>query len=216
MLTVWCVLNGTKYTDEDVHILRGMVDCNLAQPHRFICLSDRPVAGVTCLIPTEKWPGWWMKLALFRYAEGQNLYLDLDSVVIGNLDGLVSEQISLPANWAQSGWGGCQSSVMSWGTVDYRYGGLADTFNVDELESPTSEDCGRYHGLHGDQDYITAQLGNPGDGAVVPMKGIYSYRYHCQNGPPGDAKVICFHGNPKPGQVGDDWVIAARSMSTRR
>lgn len=210
-LTVWCVLTGTKYTDKDVYILRSMVDRNLSIPYHFRCLSDRKVPGVDCVVPVERWPGWWLKLALFRYSTGDNLYLDLDSVIVGPLDDLFSEQLSLPANWAQSGWGGCQSSVMSWG-LDYSY--LPDMFNVNELEPATPLDCGRYHGMHGDQDFITLHMGNPDGTSVIPMKGIYSYKYHCQNGPPEDARVICFHGEPKPNQVNDAWVIQSRSIPT--
>ncbi len=211
MLTVWAVLNGTKYQDEDAHILKGMVDRNLLQPHRFRCLSDRPIDGIDCLIPAEQWPGWWMKTLLFRYADGFNLYLDLDVVIVGNLDGLVSERLSMPANWAQSGHGGCQSSVMAWG---HDYSVLPDLFNVNELEAPEGGNCGRYHGLWGDQEFITLHLGNPGDGTVEPMHGIVSYKYHARNGLPEGAKVVCFHGEPKPGQVQDAWVRAARSTPT--
>ena len=56
MLTAWCVLNGDKYADSDVYILRDMVARNLDQPHRFRCLSDREIPGVDCFIPDEQWP----------------------------------------------------------------------------------------------------------------------------------------------------------------
>ena len=210
MLTVWCVLNGDKYSDIDAHILKGMVERNLYQPHRFRCLSDRPIEGIDCLIPADRWPGWWAKLLLFRYSEGQNLYLDLDVVVTGNLDGLVSERLAMASNWAQSGHGGCQSSVMSWA---HDYSVLPDMFRVEELEPPANGNCGAYRGLWGDQEYITHQLGCPG-GVIAEMKGIYSYKYHCRDGLPDDASVVCFHGEPKPGQVSDAWVTKSRFIPT--
>jgi hypothetical protein len=209
VISVWSVLNGTKYTDEDVYILRDMVARNLKQSHRFNCLSDRDIPGVNCTIPEENWPGWWAKLLLFHYTTGFNLYFDLDVVIVGPLDELVSRTLSLPANWGQSGHGGCQSSVMSWGVP---YWSIPDAFNVDELEAPADGGCGRYRGLWGDQELITDLYGNPGSDRIHEMRGIYSYKYHCLQGPPSDAKVVCFHGEPKPGQVNDPWVIAARSM----
>lgn len=208
MLTVWCVLNGDKYRDCDVHILREMVENNLDQPHRFRCLADREISGVDTFIPDEQWPGWWAKLSLFRYSSGQCLYLDLDVVVVGNLDRLLSEALSMPANWAQSGHGGCQSSVMSW-KGDYSQ--ITDQFNPQQLHAPQNGNCGAYgkHRLWGDQEFITDIMGDPGE-RVKPMANIYSYKYHCRQSLPDDASVVCFHGEPKPSQVNDAWVRKAR------
>jgi len=209
LITVWSVCNGTKYTDEDVYILRDMVARNLTQPHRFRCLADREITGVDTFIPDEQWPGWWAKLGLFRYSTGQCLYLDLDTVIVGNLDRLLSVPLSMPANWGQSGHGGCQSSVMSWGQD---YGWIADRFDVSQLRTPERGNCGGYgqQNLWGDQEFITEVVGSPGNG-IIPMHHVFSYRYHAVGGPPGDASVICFHGEPKPAAVLDQWVIAARS-----
>lgn len=209
MLTVWSVCNGDKYSDSDVYILRDMVARNLDQPHRFRCLADRLIPGIDCLIPEESWPGWWAKLLLFKYGTGHCLYLDLDTVVVGPLDDLVSKRLAMPANWGQSGHGGCQSSVMSWGQD---YSGLYRYFDPDEL-IVTSErhSCGRFRGLWGDQEFITRLMGSPGEAEVVPMTGVYSYKYHCREGLPHDAVVVSFHGDPKPGEVSDSWVVNSRS-----
>ena len=209
MITVWAVLNGDKYDEREVFILRDQVARHLRQSHRFQCLADRPIKGMNCVIPEESWPGWWSKLLLFRYSTGFNLYLDLDCVVVGSLDGLVSRSLSMPANWGQSGHGGCQSSVMAWG-VPYRL--LPDGFDADLLDAPTEGNCGLYMGLWGDQGYLTKLYGDPGAGRIHAMQGIYSYKYHCQEGaPPADASVVCFHGDPKPDQVTDSWAIQSRS-----
>ena len=138
------------------------------------------------------------------------LYLDLDVVVTGELDSLLSERLSLPSNWGQSGHGGCQSSVMSWDTKSGSYGVLADLFHVENLTPPANGNYGYYQGLWGDQEYITQHLGNPGR-YIREMHGVYSYKYHCQGDVPDDASVVCFHGAPKPKDVKDSWVIEARS-----
>lgn len=208
MLTVWTVCVGDKYTDEDVQIVRHMVAQNLETAHKFRCLSDRRIEGIDCFIPDEAWPGWWSKLLLFKYATGQNLYLDLDVVVTGPLDRLISPQLSMPKNWAQSGHGGCQSSVMSWG---HYYPELWRTFEPSMLKPPENGNCGSFMGLWGDQEFITRKLGAPG-GKIAAMPGIYSYKYHCRQSLPDDAAVVCFHGEPKPGQVTDAWVVSRRSM----
>lgn len=212
MLNVWCVKNGTKYTDDDVYILQDMVARNLRASHRFHCLADRDIGGVNCTIPEENWPGWWSKLLLFRYAAGFNLYLDLDSVVVGPLDDLISKTLSMPANWAQSGHGGCQSSVMAWGQP---YPLIPESFHVERLAAPRAGNCGDYNGLWGDQEFITSLYGDPGSDRIHAMQGVISYKYHCQQGLPSDAKVVCFHGEPKPNQVQDEWVIRSRSTPIR-
>lgn len=217
MLTVWCVLNGTKYADEEARLLRAQVARHLRQPHAFRCLSDRLIPGVDCVVPEDRWPGWWAKLLAFRYARaGLHLYLDLDSVVVGPLEELLSQQLSAPKNWAQSGFGGIQSSVMSWGGD---YGWIADQFDAAQLRPHPDHPHGRYGDTDywGDQGFLTAVCGEPGAGLVRAMQGVFSYRYHCQHGgPPAGARVVQFHGSPKPAEVSDAWVQAARSSTTTR
>ena len=214
MITVWCVCVGSGYSHDEVRILQAQVARNLSRPHKFIALTDRQIDGVECLIPDEIWPGWWSKILLFRYgATEQNLYLDLDSVVVGDLAPLLSDQLSAPANWAQSGHGGVQSSVMAW-TGDYSH--IADAFNPKLLKDDPRHPFGRYNNTDwwGDQGFLTGLLGEPGAGKIKPMAGVYSYRYHCQNGPPSDASVVAFHGIPKPVEVNEEWVLKARSFTT--
>jgi len=226
MLTVWCVCVGDKYSDEDVWILQRMVANNIKQPYQFKCLADRIIPGVYSVLSKHDWPGWWSKLELFEIAtEGQHLYFDLDVVITGNIDELVSKKLSMPKNWAQSGHGGCQSSVMAWGD-DYSV--LSDAFQPELLSDPSGGNYGWYGDLRlwGDQEFISYFLGAPGDGLditnidddepryivrVVEMKHIYSYKYHSRQSLPHDARVVCFHGLPKPSDVNDQWVKDARS-----
>lgn len=93
MITVACVLRqGGKvgYDATWVSKLRNSVRRNLQMPHRFVCLSD-------CDVNCERIPlinagiGFWSKLELFRpkLLTGPILYLDLDTVICGNLDEIV-------------------------------------------------------------------------------------------------------------------------------
>lgn len=98
MINIACVLRqGGKvgYDATWVEKLQNSVARNLSIPHRFVCLSD---VDVPCeRIPLEpvggaKEPGWWAKLQLFKTGlfAGPVLYFDLDTVITGNLDELVT------------------------------------------------------------------------------------------------------------------------------
>ena len=209
MLTVWTVCVGDKYTDADVQCVARMVSKHLDRPYRFRCLADRPIAEIGTQITAVDWAGWWQKLYLFHVEKGPAIYLDLDVVVTGSLDSLLSERLSMPANWGQSGYGGCQSSVMAW---EGDYSAISDAFDPSRLSEPANGNFGYYGSkrLWGDQEFITDLMGSPG-GDIAEMSGVYSYKYHCRQQLPTDAKVVCFHGNPKPNQVSDAWVVRQRS-----
>jgi hypothetical protein len=183
-----------------------MVGRNLSQPFRFICITDQSIAGVECKAPVVEYEGWWQKIGLFAcgFAPGPALYLDLDVVVCGFLDEyadiactLQPESMRAPNNWAQSGHGGVQSSVMIWKTAPRK---VFDTFDY-EIESER---------LHGDQCWLT-QLRDDQTIDCGELNHVYSYKYHCMNKRvPTGAKVIVFHGKPDPHEVTDQWVRMAR------
>ena len=94
MINVVCLLRqGGKvgYDASWVEKLQRGVQRNLTLPHRFVCLSD---CDVPCerieLLPGDH--GFWSKLQLFRpgILSGPTLFLDLDTVVCGDLDEVIS------------------------------------------------------------------------------------------------------------------------------
>lgn len=213
MLTVWCVwwrdpANPDKYSEYYVQRLQREVRNNLTVPHRFVCITDEAVDGVATMPPPEKYPGWWAKVGLFKrgVATGHNLFLDLDVVVTGSLDDLVktyrAEPLAMPSNWARSGHGGCQSSVMLWNDCAMTRK-IYEQFDPRIAHWPPINQPGV---LWGDQEWIT-ELRNKGEIQVTPMRAdwIKSYKYHCTNGLPPDTRVVVFHGDPKPPQVGASW-----------
>ena len=98
---------GDRYTPAHVHRLASMVDRHLSLPHRHVCYTDDPrgIDGSISVRPIwrrhARLGGCWRKLGLFAPELGtmlglkRVLYLDLDTVVCGSLDPLVSEPVDL-------------------------------------------------------------------------------------------------------------------------
>lgn len=176
MLTVACVLSeGPKRTYNRTHVTRleDMVAGYLKQPYRFVCLDDSP------------FPGWWAKISLFEPGrfKGRVLYLDLDVTITGNLDELADYPASFVAidDWLRPT---LNSSVMAWNA------GIANHIFMNFTN----------HDMAGDQDFITEQMP---DAKTYPSSWCVSYRKHVQmfRTVPLEAKVIVYHGFPKPWQI---------------
>lgn len=209
-MNVYCVYWGDKYHPDYVPRLRDQVARNLSIPHEFRCITDREFSDVDCVEPVCDFPGWWQKIGLFKpgFIKGQSLYLDLDVVIVGRLDDLVEASIpkpgvlACPENWAQSGHGGCQSSVMLWQGDSCQV--IWDEFNPAWAHWPPRNEPGVFWG---DQEWITHQR-DTGRLKVAHTKPEYvvSYKYHCRNGLPADARAVVFHGKPDPHEVSEPWM----------
>ena len=206
MLTVWTMCTGSAYDPYYVQRLKREATKHLSIEHQFICITehDIPQVPVTMKPPTD-WPGWWGKLGLFKpgVASDWNLWLDLDVVVTGSLDELALRyrecELACPANWAQSGHGGCQSSVMVWNGKCHA---PFEMFNAEDARWPPVNDGG----LWGDQEMLT-MLRDSGQINVTHTEPdlVRSYKYHCRGGLPENCRVVVFHGEPKPADVREPW-----------
>ena len=113
-------------------------------------------------------------------------------------------------NWAQSGWGGCQSSVMYWESGSGKI--INDEFDPSIAHWPPINTPGV---LWGDQEWIT-QLRDEKRLAVEYFNSVdvVSYKYHCRGvGLPDATKVAVFHGKPNPSEVSDKWAMDARDVN---
>jgi len=210
MLTVWSMSTGGRYSDYFVQRLQREVKKYLDMEHRFVCICDHEIEGVSTILPPTDYPGWWGKVGLFKpgVAAMQNLWLDLDVVVTSDLTDLIKsygdEQLAMPTNWAQSGHGGCQSSVMVWrGGKGCQSEWIYRMFKPEWAHWPPVNQPGV---LWGDQEHIT-QLRDSGRIKVTPIneKWVKSYKYHCIGRLPDDCRVVVFHGSPNPDEVSEDY-----------
>lgn len=152
----------------------------------FICLDDSRL--------DHGWPGWWSKIEAFRI-KGPAVYLDLDTVVTGDL-----RRLDMGSGfWMVSDFYNpkvANSSAMYWsGNVSIVY---------DAFRNDADALMARYDAMQariGDQAFIEDVL-TPNrfpDGLVV------SYKKHARKGPPAGAVAVTFHGRPKPHEAGG-WV----------
>jgi hypothetical protein len=196
-LTVWSVLWGDKYDKAYVYALKEMVEKNLSVPHQFRCITTQSLPGIVTVKPFVPYSGWWQKIGLFAptIATGPSLYFDLDVVITGNIDYLADftkHQFAAPANWAQSGHGGIQSSVMAWA------GNWFDPFKAFNYQEHSKR-------LWGDQEFLWEFLGDKWE----RIPGIGSYKYHVRgSGKIPDWMNVCvFHGKPDPHEVKDKCLL---------
>mgnify|MGYP001557842518 CR=1 FL=1 len=187
-VTIACVLSpGPLYTSWHVDRLKDMVAQHMSQPYQFVCVDD------------SKFPGWWAKIDLFKPGRftGRVLYLDLDSTVIGSLDDIANHKhpslFSMMENFKEfkePNKARLNSSVMAWDAEKANH--LFTEFTPSVMER-----------LNGDQNWISEQMP---DAATFPEDLCVSYKVRRAKLKtiPKDARVVCYHGNPKPWDLPSD------------
>ncbi len=189
-LTVACVLrSGGAYDATHVAGLRDQVSHWLPSA-RFVCLSDVPVECER--VPLESdWPGWWAKIELFRQFKERTLYMDLDSVIVGDPAPLVTGDFVMCRNWILPHL--FTSAVMTW---DGDYSHIADAF------APVADEVMRDYVTceqWGDQAWIAEHAGNV-EGFAPGM--VESYRLQVQKRrkivPSEGTRVVAFNQESPP------------------
>jgi len=201
MLTVACVLkSGGIYDASWVERLRAGVTRHLPIAHRFVCLSDIDAPCERIALERD-WPGWWSKIEALRL-EGPVLYFDLDTAIVGELTDIahcceVAPFIMLRDFYRPDGLG---SGVMGWNAFDVSAISFYERFAIVPAgwmkaiggrgDQGFIEDAANHDGIFRWQDALPGQ--------------IVSYKVHCRNGIPADARVVCLHGRPKFAQMPAD------------
>ena len=212
---------GDKYAAEYANRLYAGVARHLALDFRFLCFTDdpagiRPEVEVHPLPDFDVPPAWrrtpWLKLALFEDdlagLAGQSLFLDLDLLIAGPLDGFFAfapGRRCILHDW-ENPWQRLfrrhgepgNSSVFRFESG--RSGGILHRFLAEREEA-----LGRYR-RQVDQRYLTEALGP--DKAWWPSEWVVSFKRHCipafprnlATPPrlPPQARIVVFHGRPNP------------------
>jgi hypothetical protein len=225
-VTVLCVRFGHKYGPEYVERLRNMVSRHMTVPYEFACLTDdrRFMPNVRILYqPSAGYiRPWWHKVHMFDPGleiQGRILYFDLDVVICGNIDKLASNLgntfygIQDFNRKFHPSWKSLNSSVMSW---------IHGTQN--DIWQQFAENKQQAQRLHGDQDWIWRIAKDRIK--WWPRDWIQSYKWEfrsreelvVRNGQrgfktirdvavPNGCSVAVFHGDPKPEDLKDSFVV---------
>lgn len=202
MLTICCVMvsNYCGLGAQYVNALHRAVERNMTIPHRFVCFTDDPT-GIECETEPVEGDGWFAKLHLFKkFNEGQVVFFDLDTLIVGNLDFLAKfngKFAILQDFYRPKGYG---SGMMSWRAP----------FGHEITEAYVA--AGEPDVPGGDQAFIERKVKNAKRLQEVFPRKIVSYKAHALAGVPLGAAVVCFHGYPKPhdfqfGWVRDVWAL---------
>jgi hypothetical protein len=205
-LNIVCLRTGEKYSPDYVSKLYTMVKRNLNIPFDFHCFVDRQFESdlpiKQKIIPTELMqPGWWNKLLLFKKRfhnlEGEILYLDLDIVIIGNLYRYIDFEpgyFCIIKDFSKTRKNYYNSSIMKFPSGRY-------DFVWYDYISKSGEIQGK---MQSDQDWITLVLKDHQDFRIFPDSWQWSYKWEVK---PEKAIISVFHGEPKPHQCKEPWVL---------
>jgi hypothetical protein len=212
---------GTAYGRHYVQRLWSMVKRHSSRPVRFVCFTDDP-AGLDAPIETRPLPqvripdladmphdspvkrNAWQKVGLYKREladlSGPVLYLDLDVVITGSLEPLYDfpGKFCIIENWTQRGRGIGNSSVVKFTVGEQGH-------IVDDMENEPRRIASSYYG---EQHFVSRHA----DGLTFwPAQWCRSFKVHCMPPRPlewaltprlpRDARVIVFHGSPKPDEA---------------
>lgn len=217
MINVVCVHVGDYCGRGTEYVQRFFdgIEKHLGQNYRPWCITDYEKPLPSYVLPIFADPGiksWWAKIALFRPDNGlpkgeRVLYFDLDTVITGDLSDIANYRGKFAMLRDFYFKGNLNSGLMAWeaGTLDHLW--------------RVWDRCGRpqFH-PGGDQAWIeeiqeTADLWQD----FIPNQ-IFSWKTECQDGVPENARVVCFHGKPRPHETelwsnADDTTGRVRTLS---
>lgn len=207
-----------RYSAEHVNALARMVDWHYDGPHRFVCVTNRPdgIDPTIEIVPDDGdfaalkspegtgMPACYRRLRMFRpdaarWFGDRFVSLDLDVVLTGNVGPLWdrSEDVVLYRDPLFPG-------QINGSMILLRAGARPQVWN--DFDPERSPEAARVALLRGsDQAWISHCL--PDEARWDRRDGVYSYRVELAGkAPPPDARLVVFHGNPKPWTATAPWI----------
>lgn len=194
--TVALVLRkGPEY--KPVHVYDFVLQLEMyAPPHELIVLTDMDVPGVKTVPLKHAWPGWWSKMELFRPdIEGDLLYFDLDTRIVGYLDDVFAvDKLTMLRDPYRDGT--TRPEALGSGVM---YLPAADRAEMWEKWRKALQN-GHTHRGRGDQEFLQELwIGRAQRWQDVCPGQLLSYKADVKGkGTPEECRIVFFHGHPRP------------------
>jgi hypothetical protein len=208
---------GAAYGAEYANTLYAMVMRNTRRPLRFVCFTDnsagmrreieaRPLPDIN-LPESHRWKP-WRKISLFGRTlddiEGDVLFLDLDVVVTGSIDGFFDfepqETFCVIENWTQAGEGIGNTSVFR-----LRVGAHPEIYET--LSANPAGTVGEYRNSQTYTSRTISRMRYWPEGWCVSFKHSLLPRWPLNflltARLPPETRVVCFTGYPNPDHARD-------------
>ena len=227
---ILCLKHGTKYSADYVNKLYNMVKRNCTLDYKFACLTDDPMGldpNIQILELPKGLHGWWCKPYMFSKdlpIKGTILYLDLDVVISGNIDKLLT--------WQPNHWCIVKDYTRAMRPSYQKYNSSVIKFKTGELGfvwDKYKQDPEKYQKLFfGDQDYLYDVTHKEKAAMLYPDSWTQSWKWEVRKNrefAPGGVRgnktfkevencvprieccVCVFHGDPNPENCKDPWVV---------
>jgi len=234
MITVATVYrSGGDFTAADVGALCRAVRVHLPVAHRFVCLTDQPkeveALGLQIeAIPLKyNWPGWWAKFEMYGLPwDGLVIYWDLDSVPCDDMTPFTeyTGERAIIRDFFRDDM--VQTCMWIW-----RGNALRPVW--DALMENADAYIADYTRRRRRSDHFTRMFCEPADRIQDLWPGAaVSFKVHCLGKPriteisqyrtlpgkiPAGARVVCFHGYPRPRDLpADHWFWQNRGVQLAR
>ena len=204
MINVVCLKWGTKYGPEYVNRLYAGVKRNTTLEFKFWCFTEdaagiRPEVNILPLPFADRLDSWWNKLSMFSpdlpFVPGTHLfYIDLDTLITGNIDKLLSHR-TLKMIVLKDFYHGIvkRAGTVGSGLMLWRHGKFC---HVWEKFITNPEKHVKLAGTYGDQWWIEQKVPDVLFWQDVFPEQVVSFKVHCRKGLPSKAKIVCYHGRP--------------------
>jgi hypothetical protein len=203
-ITVAMVLKtGGSYNSDYVNALARAVKRNTTRNVEIVCLTDNPMGfdhDIKVIPFKHEYPKWWGKVELFRpdlFVGERVFYIDLDTVIVGNIDEILDFEFDFCGLRDFYKMVSLGSGLMSWNSpaVHKIY---TEFLTKDAFVMSTYAD--------GDQQWIDQHKPRTIFFQDIFSKEVVSFKKDCQKADgsiviPPKAKIICFHGTPKPHNI---------------
>ncbi|MGB0792858.1 MAG: hypothetical protein ACPGTR_04875 [Opitutales bacterium] len=200
MKIITVLKTGGEFKERHVLALRD--SCNKFAPGcEFVCLTDIELQCNTIQLE-HGWPGWWSKMELFKL-EGPILYIDLDTIITGDLSALVAKLIGEKFCILRDV---CKGNVNHKAFIDEKKMGSGIMFwksdmrfLYDDFLKKSVEYMAKFRG---DQDYIESIMWDLDVTYLQDLTdSVVSFKIdldHGRNYDPAIHRIVFFHGRPRP------------------